>query len=70
MLEPDVLQIAAEKRYTDFSNAVKQELANKLANNPTIQDHVSEFDRINNLKAVFAQINYPKDPANQLEEES
>lgn len=66
MLDTQVLQSAEEKKYTDFSNAIKQELANKLANNPIVQSHMSEFDRINQLKDVFAQINYPK--SNEVDE--
>ena len=57
MLEPSDLELAVDKRYTDFSNAIKQELANKVANNPVIQDFESEFDRIQKLKGIFAQIN-------------
>lgn len=57
MLEPSDLDLAVDKRYTDFSNAIKQELANKVANNPVIQNFETEFDRIQKLKGIFAQIN-------------
>jgi len=57
MLEPSDLELAVDKRYTDFSNAIKQELANKVANNPVIQNFETEFDRIQKLKGIFAQIN-------------
>jgi len=57
MLEPSDLESAVDKRYTDFSNAIKQELANKVANNPVIQNFETEFDRIQKLKGIFAQIN-------------
>lgn len=57
MLEPSDLESAVDKRYTDFSNAIKQELANKVANSPVIQNFETEFDRIQKLKGIFAQIN-------------
>jgi len=60
MLNSEDLTNAMEKKYTAFSTAVKQELANKLQAHPVIQSHVAEFDRINQLKDLFAQINNTK----------
>jgi peptidoglycan hydrolase-like amidase len=60
MLDSNDLNAAQEKRYTDFSNAIKQELNNKLQNNPVIQSNVSEFERIQQLKDIFSQINQTK----------
>jgi len=60
MLNVDDLKLAQEGRYTDFSNAIKQELNNKLSNNPIVQTHVSEFERIQQLKDIFNKINATK----------
>jgi hypothetical protein len=62
MLDSNDLQAAGEKRFTDFSNAVKQELNNKLQSNPIIQANVSEYERIQQLKDIFSQINQTKVP--------
>jgi selenocysteine-specific translation elongation factor len=62
MLDVNDITAAAEKRYTDFSNAIKQELNNKLQNHPVIQNHTSEFERIERLKDIFSQINQTKQP--------
>jgi selenocysteine-specific translation elongation factor len=62
MLDSNDITAAVEKRYTDFSNAIKQELNNKLQNHPIIQNHVSEFERIERLKDIFSQINQTKQP--------
>jgi selenocysteine-specific translation elongation factor len=62
MLDVNDITAAAEKRYTDFSNAIKQELNNKLQNHPIIQNHTSEFERIERLKDIFSQINQTKQP--------
>jgi selenocysteine-specific translation elongation factor len=60
MLDVNDITAAVEKRYTDFSNAIKQELNNKLQNHPIIQNHTSEFERIERLKDIFSQINQTK----------
>jgi selenocysteine-specific translation elongation factor len=62
MLDANDITAAVEKRYTDFSNAIKQELNNKLQNHPIIQNHTSEFERIERLKDIFSQINQTKQP--------
>jgi selenocysteine-specific translation elongation factor len=62
MLDVNDITAAVEKRYTDFSNAIKQELNNKLQNHPIIQNHSSEFERIERLKDIFSQINQTKHP--------
>jgi hypothetical protein len=57
MLEPKDIELAVDKKYTDFSIAIKQELANKIKSNPIIQSFESDFDRMQKLKDIFAQIN-------------
>lgn len=52
----DIVQLAGDKKYTEFSNAVKQELLNKLGNSPEIKTYTSEYDRIQNMKSLFKQI--------------
>ena len=53
----DILRSAENKKYSEFSAAVKQELKNKLANNDTITSYISDFERIQQMKAVFSKIN-------------
>lgn len=52
----DDIRFAADKKYTDFSNAVKTELKQKLSDHSTIQNYKSEFERIQNMKDLFSQI--------------
>ena len=52
----DIVQLAVDKKYTEFSDAVKQELLNKLGNSPEIKTYTSEYDRIQNMKSLFKQI--------------
>jgi hypothetical protein len=56
-MEVDVISNAVDKKYTDFSNAIKQELKNKLANNPDVKQYTSDFDKIQDMKALFNKIN-------------
>lgn len=53
----NLMQYVQDKKYTEFSSAVKAEMQNKLANTPQMRDYVSEFDKIQNMKSLFAQIN-------------
>jgi hypothetical protein len=55
-LETIVIQNAMDKKYTDFSNAVKIELQNKMRNHYTSTKYISDYDKIQQMKSVFAKI--------------
>ena len=55
--ENNIMQAVADKKYSEFSTAVKQELLNKMANTETMKKYTSEFDKIQQMKSLFAQIN-------------
>ena len=57
MEDTNIMQSVADKKYTEFSTAVKQELLNKVSNTETVKKYTSEFDRIQTMKNLFAQIN-------------
>ena len=52
----NVMQSVADKKYTEFSSAVKQEMLNKISNTDTMKNYTSDFDRIQQMKSLFAQI--------------
>ena len=52
----NVMQSVADKKYTEFSTAVRQEMLNKISNTDTMKNYTSEFDRIQQMKTLFAQI--------------
>lgn len=52
----NVLDYVADKKYSDFSAAVKQELLYKLGNSNEIKSFASEFDKIQQMKNLFSQI--------------
>jgi hypothetical protein len=52
-----ILKSAEDKKYTDFSNAVKQEMKTKLSNHPTIKKFTNDFDKIQQMKSAFKKIN-------------
>lgn len=54
--EINITQLAADKKYTEFSSAVKQELLNKVANTDIMKNFTSEYDNIQRMKSLFAQI--------------
>ena len=55
-LDIDTLKLATDKKFTDFSKAVKQELNNKLSNHKVTKKYVSDFDKIQQMKSQFAKI--------------
>ncbi len=56
-MEANFMQAVADKKYTEFSTAVKQEMLNKLANNSDMKNYQSEYDKLQQMKSLFAQIN-------------
>ncbi len=56
-MEIDVIDNAIDKKYTEFSDAIKQELSNKMNNNADIKQYKSDFDKIQDIKNIFAKIN-------------
>lgn len=56
-MEKEVIQMAIDKRYSDFSDAIKQELKTKLANQPDVAKYASDYDKIQDMKQAFAKIN-------------
>lgn len=58
----DAISAAGDGKYTEFSNAVKQELKNKLANSPEAKKFASDFDEIQRMKDLFAQVSNKKEP--------
>lgn len=57
MLTNKTIDAAKEKKFTEFSDAVKQELHAKLSSHEVITNYVQQFDNIRNLKSAFAEIN-------------
>ena len=46
-----------EWKSTANASYEKQEMLNKMGNNPDVKAYTSEFDRIQNMKKLFSQIN-------------
>jgi len=57
MLTQNDIKSAIDGKFTDFSNAVKKELTNKLSAHEDVVAYKSEFDRVTDLKKSFAEIN-------------
>lgn len=56
-MDTNILRNAEDKKFSDFSDAVKQELKTKLANNPKTVAYSNDYDKIQQMKSVFAKIN-------------
>ena len=46
-----------EKKYSEFEDAIKNELKTKLAKHPTIKKYSDGIDQMNALKAAYSEIN-------------
>jgi hypothetical protein len=60
-LEQETLDLVKDKKFTEFSDAVKQELKNKLSNHQGAREYVSSFDKIQQMKTSFAKISKLQD---------
>jgi hypothetical protein len=60
-LEQETLDLVKDKKFTEFSDAVKQELKNKLSNHKGAKEYVSNFDKIQQMKSTFAKISKLQD---------
>jgi len=53
----NILKNAEDKKFLQFSNAVKQNIINKLDNHPKTKEFKDEFSKIADMKAAFNKIN-------------
>lgn len=57
MIDKKVIDDATNKKYSAFSDAIKVELRNKMANHSVSKSYTSDFDKIQQMKSAFAKIN-------------
>lgn len=56
----EVIDLANDKKFSEFSKAVKKTLDDKLRNHPTIVAQAAELDKFKNAKEIFAKISEPE----------
>lgn len=56
MLDTTVIDKAVDKKYTEFSKAIKTELQNKMTNHDDAKKYASDYDKIQDMKQMFAKI--------------
>ena len=59
-MDSNIIELAADKKFTEFEDAIRTELKNKLNNHDTIKKYNSDFDNINKMKDLFSQITKSK----------
>lgn len=60
-LDNTVIDKAVEKKYTEFSAAIKTELQTKMSNHPDSIKYMSDYDKIQDMKQMFAKISNPSE---------
>ena len=55
-MDNTIFKAVENGNYSDFSNAVKTELKQKLANSEVIKDYSSDYQKIQDMKDTFSQI--------------
>jgi len=56
-MEENIITLANEKKYTDFSDSVKSTLKSKLANHEVVSDYTDNLEKIAELKSALVDIN-------------
>jgi hypothetical protein len=56
MLDKTVIDKAVDKKYTELSAVVKAELHHKLSKHEDVVKYAEEYDKIQHMKQMFAQI--------------
>jgi hypothetical protein len=57
MLDNNIIDLATNSKYSEFSTSIKSELKNKLASNEVYKEYSKELLEIQELKSKFAEIN-------------
>ena len=55
-LDTTVIDMATNKKYTDFSDTIKSTLYNKMGNHSLAKQYANEFDKIQKMKKTFSEI--------------
>ena len=55
-MEQKIIDLAVQKKYSEFASAVKTELHSKMKNHEDVKSFSAEYDKIQNLKSKFAGI--------------
>ena len=63
-VDQSALDAVKDKKFTEFSDAVKQELKQKLSNHKITKKYVSDYDKIKQMKDSFAKIANINEPDN------
>lgn len=56
-LDPTVIDMAVNKKYTELDAAIKSELHSKLSNHPDAVKYANDYDKIQQMKKVFSEFN-------------
>ena len=56
-MNTDVIKLAQNKKYTEFSDSIKSILMNKLNNHDSIVKYATKYDNIQTMKSKFSEIN-------------
>ena len=63
-VDQSALDAVKDKKFTEFSDAVKHELKQKLSNHKITKKYVSDYDKIKQMKDSFAKIANINEPDN------
>lgn len=59
-LDTQTIDKAVNKKYSEFSDAIKQELQAKMTSHSDAKQYASDYDKIQDMKTLFAQISSPQ----------
>lgn len=56
IMDKEIIKLAQEKKFSEFSDAIKSELSAKLSANDVVSNYVAEIDNAEQMKAAFANL--------------
>ena len=56
-----ILDTAKDGKFSEFSDAVKQELKQKLSSHKVTKQYVSDYDKVQQMKTLFADVAKTRD---------
>jgi len=68
MIDKTILSSAINKKFTEFSDSIQEELHKKLANHYVFKKYASEFDKIQSMKIAYADINDSMNEDNSIKD--
>lgn len=56
-MDKEIISLATDRKFTEFSDAIKNVLRDKLSSHEVVKDYATKIDDFSKMKSVFSGIN-------------